>query len=59
MTHRDVLLQQIRELERKISESKGGRQELKQLKLELHRLRLAEFEEDMREYEDNQQLLKG
>lgn len=46
---------QIREIEKRISEDTGDVQELKKL---LHRLKMQEFEEDLKE-NDNRQLLKG
>ena len=55
MSYRQLLLKKIAELEEKISEAKGDKEILEQ---ELNRLKLAEYEEDMRE-SDNQQLLKG
>lgn len=54
MSYRDILLKQIRELEKKIEEAQGDKV---QLEKELQRLKLAEFEEDIRE--TGQQLLKG
>jgi hypothetical protein len=55
MSHKDELKRQIRELEEKISRDEGAKL---QLQTELNRLKLAEFEEDLRE-SDNKQLLKG
>jgi hypothetical protein len=55
MSHKDELKRQIRELEEKIAIDEG---EKLQLQIELNRLKLAEFEEDLRE-SDNRQLLKG
>jgi hypothetical protein len=55
MSHKDELKRQIRELEEKIARDEGAKL---QLQTELNRLKLAEFEEDLRE-SDNRQLLKG
>ena len=55
MAYKDFLKQKIKELEEKISSST---EEKKIIQDELNKLRLAEFEEDMRE-ESSQQLLKG
>jgi hypothetical protein len=55
MAYKDFLKQKIKELEGKISSST---EEKKIIQDELNKLRLAEFEEDMRE-ESSQQLLKG
>lgn len=56
MSYKELLLKQIRELEIKIAEAQGDRADLIK---ELNRLQVAEFEEDMRESDNNQQLLKG
>ena len=55
MSYRELLLKQIRELERKISEAQGDKAVLEK---ELNRLQVAEFEEDLRETNE-QRLLKG
>ncbi len=55
MSYRDFLLKQIRELEEKIAKDSTDKEMLEK---ELNRLKLAEYEEDMRE-SDNQHLLKG
>jgi len=55
MSYRNHLLQKIAELEEKISKDSS---EKKILEKELNQLKLAEFEEDMRE-SPNQHLLKG
>lgn len=55
MSYREQLQKEIRELEHQILNSQGKKLELEQ---KLQQLRLAEFEEDMRE-SDGQQLLKG
>ena len=55
MAYKDYLKQKIKELEEKIASST---EEKNAIQKELNRLRLSEFEEDMRE-ESSQQLLKG
>lgn len=55
MSYRDLLIRQIRELETKIAEAQGDKAVLEK---ELQKLKVAEFEEDMRESND-QHLLKG
>lgn len=55
MAYKDYLKQKIKELEEKISSSTEEKNAIQE---ELNKLRLAEFEEDMRE-ESSQQLLKG
>jgi hypothetical protein len=55
MAYKDFLKQKINELEQKIVSST---EEKSVIEAELNKLRLAEFEEDMRE-ESSQQLLKG
>jgi hypothetical protein len=55
MAYRDYLSKRIKELEDKISSSTEEKNAIEE---ELNRLRLSEFEEDMRE-ESSQQLLKG
>jgi len=55
MSYKDILEKQIREIERKI---KNDSNEKNTLEKELQRLKRIEFEEDIRE-ENNQQLLKG
>jgi len=55
MAYKDFLKQKIKELEQKIASSE---EEKTVIQSELNKLRLAEFEEDMRE-ESPQQLLKG
>lgn len=55
MTYKDDLQKKIRDLEQEILSSQGKKLELEQ---KLQQLRLAEFEEDLRE-EGGQQLLKG
>lgn len=56
MSYKEHLQKEIRELEQKILSSQGQKLELEQ---KLQKLRLAEFEEDLRESSDGQQLLKG
>jgi hypothetical protein len=55
MSYRNYLLQKIAELENKISKDSNEKEILEK---ELNQLKLAEFEEDMRESSD-QHLLKG
>lgn len=55
MRYKEILKRQIRELEQKIAEDQGEKAELEK---QLNKLKLAEFEEDLRE-ENGQQLLKG
>ena len=55
MAYREYLKQKIKELEEKISSSTEEKNAIQE---ELNKLRIAEFEEDMRE-ESSQQLLKG
>ena len=54
-SYKRLLKQQIKELEIHIEQSTEKKEELQK---ELNKLRIAEFEEDMRE-ESIQQLLKG
>jgi len=55
MAYKDFLKQKINELEQKIASST---EEKSVIEAELNKMRMAEFEEDMRE-ESSQQLLKG
>jgi hypothetical protein len=55
MPYRDELKSKIRDLEKKIAKDET---EKLQLEIELNRLKLAEFEEDMKESAE-QKLLKG
>ncbi len=55
MTYIKILQKQINELNDRIRMNQG---DVSQLQKQLDKLKLAEFEEDMRE-EANQQLLKG
>jgi uncharacterized coiled-coil protein SlyX len=55
MTYIKILQKQINELNDRIRMNQG---DVSQLQKQLDKLKLAEFEEDMRE-ESNQQLLKG
>ncbi len=55
MSYREVLLKQILELEEKISKDSTLKAALES---ELNRLRIAEFEEEMKESQE-QRLLKG
>ena len=54
-SYKKLLKQQIKELEIHIEQSTEKKEDLKR---ELNKLKIAEFEEDMRE-ESSQQLLKG
>jgi predicted phosphohydrolase len=54
MSYKDILKKQIMELEKKIQSDSQDKQVLEK---ELQRLKLAEFDEDMRE-NSNQQLLQ-
>ena len=54
-SYKRLLKQQIRELEINIEQSTEKKEDLQR---ELSKLKIAEFEEDMRE-ESSQQLLKG
>lgn len=56
MSYRELLLKQITELEQKIASDMADKAELEK---QLQKLKLAEFEEDMREEAENQHLLKG
>jgi len=56
MSYRELLQKQIREIEQKIISSQGEKLELEQ---KLQQLRLAEFEEELREDGSSPQLLKG
>lgn len=55
MPHKDELKRKIRELEEQILKDESLKL---QLQAELNRLKLAEFEEDLKE-SDNRQLLQG
>jgi hypothetical protein len=55
MSYRDELKAKIREVEKRIAKDES---EKLQLEIELNKLRLAEFEEDIRETAE-QKLLKG
>lgn len=54
MSYRDILKKQIQELEQKIANDTSEKEELEK---QLQKLKLSEFEEDMRE--SNQILLKS
>lgn len=51
----NYIKKKIEELEEQIANQNG---DLRELKKQLHQLRMQEFEEDLRE-DDNRQLLKG
>lgn len=55
MSHKDEIKAKIREIEQKIARDEG---EKLQLEIQLNKLQLAEFEEDLKETQ-NQQFLKG
>lgn len=58
MSYRDEVRKRIAELEAKIAASNVDKVQLESLRLELARLNMQDFEEDLRN-EGNQQLLKG
>lgn len=55
MSYKDILQQQIKELEERIAKYNGDKSILEN---QLQKLRMAEFEEDIR-ISDTKQLLKG
>lgn len=55
MSYKEILKRQIQELEGKIAAAQGEKSELER---QLNKLRVAEFEEDLKE-QSEQQLLKG
>jgi hypothetical protein len=55
MSYRELLIKKIQALEEKILEAQNDKLELEK---ELNRLKIAEFEEEMRESNENR-LLKG
>jgi hypothetical protein len=56
MSHKDYLQQKIKELESNIANNVGRADALRE---ELKRLQMREFEEDLRESDSRQVLLKG
>jgi len=58
MSYREQIKKRIAELEAKIAESNLDKIQLNSLRVELAKLNMQDFEEDMRE-ESDQQLLKG
>ena len=56
MSYRDILSKQILELEQKISKDTAEKEILQQ---QLNKLRIAEFEEDMRETQEKKLLQEG
>jgi len=56
MSHREVLLKQIAELENKIASDSAEKQDLEK---ELKRLKLAEYEEEWRETQEIRLLQEG
>jgi len=57
MSYKEQIRKRIRELEDKIAETNVDKVQLESLRVELARLNMQEFEEDMRI--EGQQLLKG
>jgi predicted nucleic acid-binding Zn-ribbon protein len=55
MSHKDEIKAKIREIQKRMAEDESQKLELE---IQLNRLQLAEFEEDMKETQ-NQQFLKG
>ena len=55
MSYKDELKRKIRDLEEKIARDEGEKLDLE---VQLNKLRLTEFEEDLKE-QQNQQLLNG
>jgi predicted nucleic acid-binding Zn-ribbon protein len=55
MSYKDTIKQKIREIEKRMAEDESQKLELE---IELNKLRLSEFEEDLKETQ-NQQFLKG
>ena len=55
MSYKEILKRQIQELEGRIAQAQGEKYELE---MQLNKLKLAEFEEDLKE-QNEQQLLKG
>lgn len=56
MSYKDYLQEKIKELEKSISNNTG---QVDSLKKELQSLQMKEFEEDLRESDSGQVLLKG
>lgn len=55
MSHKDELRRKIRDIQKRIAEDESQKLELE---MQLNKLQLAEFEEDLKE-QQNQQFLKG
>jgi len=56
MSYREILIKQILELEEKIAKDSADKSELQK---QLNRLKLAEYEEDMRETQERRLLQEG
>jgi len=59
MNWKTDLEKEIDNLEMRLKDNKNSLQELKEIKDRLQRVKLSEFEEDLREQGDKQILLKG
>jgi hypothetical protein len=59
MNWKTDLQKEIDNLEMRLKDNKNSLQELKEIKERLERVKLSEFEEDLREQGDKQILLKG
>ena len=59
MNWKTDLQKEIDNLEMRLKDNKNSLQELKEIKNRLERVKLSEFEEDLREQGDKQILLKG
>ena len=59
MSLRTELQKEIDKLELKLKDDTNSLQQLKEIKERLERVKLSEFEEDLREQGDKQILLKG
>jgi len=59
MSLKTDIQREIDNLEMRLKENKNSLQQLKEIKNRLERVKLSEFEEDLREQGDKQILLKG
>ncbi len=59
MSLKTDLQKEIDNLEMRLKENKNSLQELKEIKDRLERVKLSEFEEDLKEEQNQQILLKG
>lgn len=59
MNWKTDLEKEIDNLEMRLKDNKNSLQQLKEIKNRLERVKLSEFEEDLREQGDKQILLKG